>query len=108
MVVVGVLSSTACDPWPNECDDGDNVCDGNVANVCVQPGDVHARTERTDCGSQKCVVARKDDFKLPMCTARDVPACPTVGATDCRQGRAFECWELVGGGRTWVSVNQSC
>lgn len=98
--------ASVCDPLPDECEDDDNVCDGNVANICDQPVPESRRlTTREDCGaSRTCVVLANSGF--PTCARNDGPACTTEGALSCRDERTpSQCFRAKDG--RLVSVDQS-
>jgi hypothetical protein len=82
-----LVVASACDPFPDECASDDNVCDGNVANVCDQPGpESRLVTEREDCGSTRMCVVRADGSSVsgtPVC-ARAGAECGAEGERSCR------------------------
>ena len=103
-----LFALSACDPLPDECEDDDNVCDGNVANQCQAPGaEARRMTTRIDCGAERtCVVSffsPPSDFRLPVCADKGAPDCPNVGDRACHGNSVAVCTALVGGRRAWVS-----
>jgi hypothetical protein len=109
--LVGLLAASACDPLPDECQDDDNVCDGNVANQCQQPSPESRRmTTRIDCGPQRtCVVSVPDTgptgSRLPICADQGAPDCPNVGDHGCDGNAIAVCTALADGRRTWVALD---
>jgi hypothetical protein len=76
----------ACDPLPDECEDDDNVCDGNVANQCKYNGPEFRRTsEREDCGpSRTCVLLADGAHVRPACVrGSPIVECTTEGRRPC-------------------------
>jgi hypothetical protein len=99
------VCALACDPFPDECEDDDNVCDGNVANRCDQPGPESRRvTTREDCGpSRACVI---DDFGFPVC-ARPASQCEKENEFSCRDDRTMADCVRTKDGRL-VLVDTAC
>lgn len=112
-VFLATLSALACDPLPDECELDDNVCDGNVANVCQQPGpEARLMTTRDDCGEARTCVLQSDSRfpgarPSPVCARANAPDCPTEGEHTCVDERtASECIRTSNG--RLVPVDHPC
>lgn len=103
-VVVG-LSLLACDVLPDECELDDNVCEGNVANICYRPGpESRLRTKREDCGAERtCVAAaRGSENGSAMCARKGAPSCAVEGERACVGNALGTCTSLGDGRLVWV------
>lgn len=100
-LLCGATCASVCDPLPDECEDDDNVCDGNVVNRCEQPvPEVRRMTSREDCGSERTCVLRAStgSIKWPVCVRAKAAECPKEGARSCRDdGTASECVRTTDG-----------
>lgn len=93
----------ACDPLPDECEESDNVCDGNVANRCEGSGDTRLRTIRTDCGTDRVCVLDADN--RPLCARAEDAFCPKAGESSCKSdgsGLLQSCFATSDGHLLWV------
>ena len=74
-----------CDPLPDECEDDDNVCDGNVANKCERGApDVRRKSSREDCGSSRtCMMVGEGLKRGPECVRGAGVECTTEGPAPC-------------------------
>jgi hypothetical protein len=88
--LIAVLPAGACDPFPDEREPDDNVCEGNVANRCYRPGpESRLVTDRTDCGaSRTCTISSAGE---PICAERDLPKCDAAEARACHGASLATC-----------------
>lgn len=100
------LVTLACDPFPDECELDDNVCEGNIANRCYRPGpESRLRVEREDCGEARTCVIRKDGPEIePVCAQKNVPSCNATDARTCNVDVVSTCMALGDGRYTWVDA----
>jgi len=99
--------ASVCDPFPDECEDDDNVCDGNVANICEQPvPEARRMTTREDCGpTRACVLHATVGRPVPVCARGGAAECPSEKDVSCFDDRTrSECIRTSDGRLVWLDT----